>query len=634
VPTHSNLGKTFLLLGIVISLIGIGVHIICPTELSSVHFYLGSEEKYVQLFKIDKRIDDIPYQLHLRVNLHSSSNTQVFLLNETEFLKFLSSDVNISDLIPITPMVNLNDLSEPFMKLEGSYQYLKGEAINLYLLIVNSDTESIQGNYYLGLTPLTYYLGIVVFIIGLLLIVPTLFYWFSDWKKYLTLGISANVFVFMVRIITVGKYNSIGMQFSFFGDLITPEMYNDFEFWYMSWIKPFLNGAFPYESLYVPELNEMFHYQMPPLFILTLGFFELLPLLPGWKIAIPIFICHLATGILVFMISCRNLGYSEDSSIRVMLFYYLNPISLIYASFCWFNPSIFVFFVLLVFYLITLEDSDLKILNVRVSSDDMALFLLAVGTMYKQFAAVFLPLVIITIIRRKNISDQIDSLKHVIRYSGVFFATMLIIILPFILTDFWNTVSAILISTTEFGIWWTKRIDFSSPVHFNSFFVILGLPDIFTDIIGFLTVYWILLGVSIVIIGLLFWYESVGTAFKQNFPKKNLFFWTLLLVICVHLFYPRGSFKFYLILLIPFLSLNLNIVHSFKHIDQPLSKNNEKRWINWAPVPLEYVGYFLFLMIIVLINRYIYFMLLVGFLVYVYRKKRKTGLMTNLASTG
>ena len=121
---------------------------------------------------------------------------------------------------------------------------------------------------------------------------------------------------------------------------------------------------------------------------------------------------------------------------------------------------------------------------------------------------------------------------------------------------------------------------------------------------------------------LLFWCYSDRSEIGKNILKRALFFWVLILVICVHLFYPRGSFKFYLILLIPFLSLNLNITHSFTAIGQSM-KRTQSMIKKWYPISLEFTGYFLLLMIIVLINRYVYFMILLGFVIYMYVKKRK-----------
>ncbi|MHA2248052.1 MAG: hypothetical protein ACXADY_24100 [Candidatus Hodarchaeales archaeon] len=627
---HSNF-KTIIIFGLIITIIGISIHICCPTELDSAHFYLESEEVYVKHFKLEKTIIDTTYQLHLRVNFppnyngtdYSNPNTIVLLLNETEYLKVIDSSIDLDELVPITTMEILDDPSEISLKLEGSYQFAEGEPVILYLLISSEQIEPLIGNYYLGISPPTYYLGIIIVVVGLVIVITPLIYWFSDWKRYLTFGIGVNLFIFLFRVLTIGKYNSIGMQSSFFGDLITPEMYNDFEFWYMSWIDPFLKGAFPYESLYTPTNNQMFLYQMPPLYIITIGLFGLIPLFPIWKIAIPIFLSHITTGIMVFLLSRNILGYNENASTKAMLFYYLNPISLIYASFCWFNPPIFVFFGVFAFYLITTENRTFKITNISITSYDLALIALGIGTLYKQFAAIFFPLVIITIIKQKNITDKKDIFTNIIRCSIIYFIPILIIILPFIAVDYAKFVDATLISTTEFGIWWTKNINYSFPVNFNTFFVNSGLPVIITDIIGFLIAYWILLGISAVLIYLVFWFDFNKFKYGKHFQKRALFYWVLILVICVHLFYPRGSFKFYLILLVPFLSLNLDIKRSFATMKQPSENPNSIKNRKWF-LSSDFVVNFLLLTIIVLIYRYIYFMILLGWLIYLYSKKRQS----------
>ncbi|MHA2292298.1 MAG: hypothetical protein ACXACK_09075 [Candidatus Hodarchaeales archaeon] len=613
------LSKGFLLLGLTLVILGVIIHISCPTELESTHFYLDSDELFVRQIKLERSIFHLisPYQLQLRVTFSPSfngtsltrANATVVLLDESEYTKFVDKTLNLEELIPITVLKERSSPSELAVKFEGSNQYEELESVKIYLLVAREQPNPLYGHYYLGITPLTYYMGIIYAAGGILLVVISLMWISTDWKRYLTLGVSVNVFVFIFRLFTLGKYNSLNLSESYLGELLTFEMYNDLEFWYMSWIEPFLNGVFPYGSLYTPVSSEVYHYQMPPLFIITLGLFALIPLLPLWKIALPMFLSHITTGILVFFLSRDILGYHENTATKGMLFYYLNPISLVYASFCLFNPSLFTFFTVLGFFLVLMDKKTFSLSNITVTSYDLSFISLAIGTMYKQFAAIFFPILIIILVRQqKNIATK-EIIKTITRYLVIYGIIIFIIILPAVCVDFLKFLESTIFSTASFGIWWTKNVNFSQPVTFNSFFVVLGFPNIITDIIGFLIVYWIFLGGLSILIYTLLWIKTCRLNIENTSFKKSLIFWILILSIIVHLFYPRGSFKYYLILLIPFLSIHITTMLNIKLNKDTTEKFRPSEKNKWY-YSLDVLGNLILLLIIVSINRYIYFMIL------------------------
>ncbi|MFW9996429.1 MAG: hypothetical protein ACFFD4_30580, partial [Candidatus Odinarchaeota archaeon] len=447
----------------------------------------------------------------------------------------------------------------------------------------------------------------------------------SGWKRCLVLSVGINVLVFLLRVGTLGKYNSLGIQYHYFDELVTPEMYNDFEFWYLSWVEPFLDGGFlnPYSV-------DFLGHQFPPLFIYTLGLFALIPFVPIWKVAIPIFLYHISTGILVREISLK-LSKQEKVATVAMLFYYLNPLGLVYASFCWFNPPAFTFYVVLAFYLALLSDQKFQLFGVALPSRELSLVALGIATMYKQFAAIFLPLLIIILLKQKDREETgtanniLDGILHSFIYGG----TVLAIALPFLLLDFNMFTYRTLVTTTEFGIEFNKMISYSTPVNFNTFFVLLGFPKIITDIIGNLIISWAFLGAFTASICLVCWLESskiqedMDIEDRNSALVKNALFWALMLAFSVHLFYPRGVFKFYLLLLTPFVSILLSFrkINGVKATSDSYIIGYDRKKTSWkAPFVL-----FILLLIIVLINRFVYFILLIIWIANYLLQKSKGG---------
>jgi hypothetical protein len=99
-------------------------------------------------------------------------------------------------------------------------------------------------------------------------------------------------------------------------------------------------------------------------------------------------------------------------------------------------------------------------------------------------------------------------------------------------------------------------------VNFNTFFVWLGIPYEIALGIGYLITYYVLLGVPTILIYIVYarFNPSEEKGAQEQEGKNNrilteAFFWTILLILFLQLFYPRGTYKFYLTALAPFISL-------------------------------------------------------------------------------
>jgi hypothetical protein len=108
----------------------------------------------------------------------------------------------------------------------------------------------------------------------------------------------------------------------------------------------------------------------------------------------------------------------------------------------------------------------------------------------------------------------------------------------------------------------TFHPELSYPVNFNTFFVWIGIPDVIAWAIAYLIAYFILLGISLILIYISFArFKPSNRTEAQNGmnPAKEVIvealFWSILLVLALQLFFPRGSYKFYLLALIPFISI-------------------------------------------------------------------------------
>ncbi|MHA2296643.1 MAG: ArnT family glycosyltransferase [Candidatus Hodarchaeales archaeon] len=607
------------IVGLFVSVIGIGIHCSNPAEISSLNVFIDSGGNLVKHYELTSFIE-ISYQMNLRIDIYQTpiEDYNLLLLNETEYDKFIDSGSS-NGLIPI--IVLEPELYEEYgsLSIKESLFFASNEDINLYLVFKNNKSELMRVWFYTGIIPSTYYLGLVVMFIGVVMVIATLIFSLSGWKKYFFLGTGINFGIFLIGIGTLGNYNTLNFQFHYLNEILSPELYNDFQFWYMQWIEAFLNGTLS------PYTNEVFHYQFPPLFYYTLGLFALIPIVPSWKTAIPIFLYHVGTGILVYLIS-KKITNREKTATIAMLFYYLNPLSLIYASFLWFNPTAFIFFVVLAFYLILLENKNLTFLGMTIPISELSLVSIAIGTMYKQFAAIFLPLIIIVLIRQREMKKKVDYLLDTARYMFIYFGIVIILSLPFLIINFDMYTFRIFDSTTIFSLEFNKMISYSMPVNFNSFFVVLGLPDAITDMIGYLIINWVLMGVSAVIIYLICWSETSQIVYSKSekvgyIIVKTALFWALVLAFSVHFFYPRGAFKFYLLLLVPFISIFLD----FKEVFVATTGRNEiyngngskRRYL------MHFTGFFILLLLIVLISRYVYFLLLIiWLLVYLVLKRR------------
>jgi hypothetical protein len=277
-----------------------------------------------------------------------------------------------------------------------------------------------------------------------------------------------------------------------------------------------------------------------------------------------------------------------------MLLYFLNPFILIYSSFGWLNPALFVFFILLAFYMILKQKYWWAILS------------LGIATMFKQFAIIFLPIILVLIVKLNRESKLFNKIKEFLLYGCAYIGIILLISLPFLIVNFNIYIQKFILggSTINFNYLTTFYAFPGAMVHFNTFFLLIGAPEIITNFIALLLQYYILLGgclLGITLYFLLYSPKKSGDSVKNELYTLSLFL-SILTILAFHLFYPRGSFKYYLILLSPFISILFGV-------DLKPKEPKEFRFKAFYLIPtiISWITFFF--------SRYLYFWILVAWMI-------------------
>ncbi len=543
----------------------------------------------------DFQINNINFSLQVRVYDSPPENCDVLLLNTSEYIRY-SEGTPVPLLFPFTNLTittNLNSTVTVF-----SLSKTLSPMGRIFILMLNKNLHNVSIFYELfAISPL-FYSGTLIWascsISGILFLAID----FVGWKKYFLIGISVNLFSFFLRIFLLPSPPDVFGLNTF--EVFNVELYNDMQALYIDWANLFINGFSPYIQVF----ND---YPFPPLFILTLGTFNMLSA-PIWKLAIPLITCNIATGYFVYKITDK-ITKNERYAIYAMLAFLFNPFTIIYGSFAWLNPPFFVFFVTIaIYYTYTQKYS-------------VAMLFLGIGTMYKQLAIIFFPLIVLNHSKDFSGAKMCRKVKKILKPLIIYFFTILVISIPFLLVNSSHYLYVVLSgqinqSLNEFLVLPSQ----GHQINFSTFFVWIGIPQDFLLIIAILLKYYILLGISFLSI----LYHLIKTIKSKNnidgyvwnnFIFIETLFAALILVFAMQIFFPRGSYKYYLMLLTPFIS----IFHKFKDVklNLPIRKGQKNVYI------YNIIPNLLFSLLIFLISRYVYFEIILIWLILYLIEKRK-----------
>ncbi len=392
-----------------------------------------------------------------------------------------------------------------------------------------------------------------------------------------------------------GVWGGVG-SFDLFGYTVYYDFegYVDYDYYYYSWGERFLSGIAPYsdtfDRTFVDGTPWNTPYFFPPLYVYMCAFGLVLPIDPfgigfiislfGYLTAFPIY------GISAFLAQNRRVG---EISVLTYLF---SPLVLFYTAFKWLNPAPFVFFVMLSFYLL---------MKGRRLSGALAM---VTAALFKQ-TAFFLALPLIAYIMKRAPAKQPEivggkrppgdelDLKGFAKIVLAVLVYLAAVSLPY-LFDFQNYLYYIFQRPGGFLLEdLTSLPDVSQPISPAVLLIFLGAPTWLVDIVNKATYYSIFLAISMLTLLVLMLLQIKDDS-KLPAYWRRLFFLTLLLMLCMHVFSPRGMYKYYCVALIPFFSIQS--VSSMISVKKQIVKPSLFMLLN--PI--------LFGLLILIPNRYVY----------------------------
>jgi hypothetical protein len=356
------------------------------------------------------------------------------------------------------------------------------------------------------------------------------------------------------------SWNGSG-SFSFFGLTVNIEFegWADYDYYYLSWADQFLNGVMPYTDAFDTFNFDGVDYDtpffLPPLYLYLCSLGALMgPLGPGFLITILGFATAFPVyGIAKYLSENRRVGEIAAAT------YLLNPLILYHTAYQWLNPAPFVFFTILSFYLLMKQ---------RRIEGTLAI---VTAVFFKQIAIFFAIPLIAYLIRKPPSRDPYigdeptqdetgDLLRDPIDLKG--FAKLAIIVLiyvlalsfPYILdpSNFLYYMTQAPGGTVYNSV--TTLPQFNHPITFTVLFILFQSPEWLSEIVNQGVYYSVFLLPGVLgALGL----SLIEQKDEQNLPGywRRILFFTLILAFWVHIFSPRGIYKYYCVALMPFISI-------------------------------------------------------------------------------
>ncbi len=339
------------------------------------------------------------------------------------------------------------------------------------------------------------------------------------------------------------------------------EGWADYDYYYVSWANQFLTGIQPYTVAF--EYQNIggtvydIPYFFPPLFVYLCVLGRMLPIQP-FGIGFVIAAFGYLTALPVYGIG-KNLADNAHVGEIAAATYLFNPIILYHTVMDWLNPAPFVFFVVLSFYLI--------ITGHRISG----VLAMVTAALFKQTAFVLaLPLICFFLRRppqegtaaevqsnedekKSLLSDKLD-LRSLARIIAIVLIYATALSIPYLLNPL-NYVYYIFQRPGAFLLTdLTTPPGDGLPMTLAVVLIVMHAPQWLIQGVNLMTYYSVGL-----ILGLLPIFVQMLIEVKDDRNLKGywrrMLFLTLLLMLWVHLFSPRGIYKYYLVALVPFFSI-------------------------------------------------------------------------------
>jgi hypothetical protein len=335
----------------------------------------------------------------------------------------------------------------------------------------------------------------------------------------------------------------------------------DHDYFYHSWGENLLNGYIPYTE----EFNSLVRngttynviYFFPPLYVYMCALGEIIH--PDIGIGLLISAFGFLTSFPVYGITLYLSGNREVGAVSAAM-YLFNPIVLYHTAFEWLNPAPFVFFAVLSFYLM---------MKSRRISGTLAM---VTAAFFKQTAFFLaLPLIAVTLkkpprsgeMTEEDKESKNDSKKPLSdRFDFRGFVQIVCVVLVFAgalsLPYVFDPINYIYYIFQRAGA--TLLTDLSSPPPLNYpmtpavVLIVLGAPEWLIQAVNLLTYYTIGLILGILPLLAMMLLEVKDDRNPAGYWRR-MFHLTLLLMFWVHIFSPRGIYKYYVVALVPFFSI-------------------------------------------------------------------------------
>ena len=362
------------------------------------------------------------------------------------------------------------------------------------------------------------------------------------------------------------------------------EGYSDYSFYYVHWGYNLLNGVMPYSDAFGyldmnGIINENGHYMFPPFTAYLYGAGILLSNLMGiqnWGIGIFIAAFGFLTAIPTYGIA-RDLSGNPRVGEIAALTYLLNPMVIYYIDYLWLNPSPFYFFFFTGFYALIKERRHTGTL------------LIVAAALFKQTAWFLgIPLVVYLLMKKRapnEAEDGVNALESadeseepqaekstwqefkevfdpLLAYIDLraFIVSVIVVllfvgavILPFLVAqpwffDFWRISFGARVYEN-----YTELPSYGVPMRLSGIWIANGDPGI-AAIVDSLIVSGAPLVFSVVLVtGMMFMTPKMEG--NEAGYMRRLLYSTLLIMLLVTLFGPRGVYKYYASMFGPFFSI-------------------------------------------------------------------------------
>ncbi len=424
---------------------------------------------------------------------------------------------------------------------------------------------------------------------------------FGFWLWYTVFNLAVQDYLNTNLWRTRGVWLGLG-EYELFGYTIEYQMegYTDYSFYYVHWGTNMLRGVMPYTNQFgYIELNgyvnENGAYIFPPLYAYLYAAGIAIPV-DNWGIGLLITTFGYLTVFPIYGIA-KELSNNRRVGEIAAFTYLITPNVLYHTVFVWLNPAPFVFCFFLGFYFL-----------VRGRKDVGTLFIV-IAALFKQTAWFLgIPLVVYLLVKpqpqdwykrlrepttESTGGSKTESLQHRIvrelrrtwhflndvfdlkgfaRSAAMVVIFVLAIMFPFLLA---NPNTLRFMSLAGGGFWLDDTSEppsYGVPMRISVLPVMAGIPWL-AEILNLIVYYGFLLSFGVMLIMGFMFLERRVIGNETHYMRRLLYF-TLLIMLWVHLMGPRGVFKYYFVIFAPFfciLSSQKMIESDKEHVSVSLS---------------------------------------------------------------